>query len=63
MSGTMTSNEKISEALKLLNEAAREKKGEFQSMIADKYDHLKEALAESEYPGKEIFEKTYRSRF
>jgi len=49
MESTMTSNDKISEALKLLNEAAREKKSEFQHLLTDKYAHLKDAMLESEH--------------
>ena len=40
-----TSNEKISEALHLLDEAAREKKDEFKSALSDKYAHLKDAIS------------------
>lgn len=42
------SNEKIAEALKLLNEAAQEKKSDVTSMIADKYESLKQAIVDSE---------------
>lgn len=42
-------SEKISEALKLLEEAAREKKDEFRSMITDKYEHLKNAVIGAEH--------------
>ncbi len=49
METATTSNEKISEALKLLNEAAREKKTEFQHLLTDKYAHLKDAVLESEH--------------
>ena len=49
MESTMTSNDKIAEALKLLNEAAREKKSEFQHLLSDKYAHLKDAVMESEH--------------
>jgi len=41
-------NEKLSEALKLLEEAAKEKKGELQNMLQGKYSHLKEALIDKE---------------
>jgi ElaB/YqjD/DUF883 family membrane-anchored ribosome-binding protein len=41
----MTSNEKISEALKLLEEAAKEKKDDIKALINDKYQGLKEVLA------------------
>jgi len=42
------SNEKIAEALKLLEEAARQKKDELKGVMADKYTHLKEAIMETE---------------
>jgi ElaB/YqjD/DUF883 family membrane-anchored ribosome-binding protein len=48
MDATTTSNEKIVEALKLLNEAAREKKAEMGDVISDKYHHLKQAIIDSE---------------
>ncbi len=47
MSSTHASNEKIEEALKLLEEAAREKKDEIQNLISDKYVHLRSALGET----------------
>ncbi|MEI6169060.1 MAG: hypothetical protein WCS52_17915 [bacterium] len=43
-----TSNEKISEALKLLEEAARDKKDELKNAMSDKYSHLKNAIVETE---------------
>lgn len=43
-----TSSEKISEALKLIEEAAKEKKDEFKSIMSDKYTHLKNVIAETE---------------
>ena len=44
-----TSTEKISEALKLLEEAAREKKAELKSAMSDKYTHLKNVIVETEH--------------
>jgi ElaB/YqjD/DUF883 family membrane-anchored ribosome-binding protein len=44
-----TSTEKISEALKLLEEAAKEKKAELKSSISDKYTHLKNVILETEH--------------
>jgi ElaB/YqjD/DUF883 family membrane-anchored ribosome-binding protein len=44
-----TSNEKIAEALALLEAAAREKKEELKHAIGDKYAHLKNALAGAEH--------------
>ena len=43
-----TSNEKITEALHLLDEAAREKKGELQDVINEKFTHLKAQLGTAE---------------
>ena len=40
-----TSNAKISEALELLNEAAREKKDELQGLMVNKYAHIREAMS------------------
>jgi ElaB/YqjD/DUF883 family membrane-anchored ribosome-binding protein len=44
-----TSSEKIAEALKLLEEAAKEKKEELKSAITDKYTHLRNAVVETEH--------------
>ncbi len=43
-----TSNEKIGEALKLLDEAARQKKDELRTIMSDKYAHLKSIIVETE---------------
>ena len=43
-----TSTEKISEALKLLEEAAMQKKDELKSVMSDKYKHLKNVIVEAE---------------
>ena len=43
-----TSSEKISEALKLLEEAAIQKKDELKDVISDKYTHLKNVIVETE---------------
>jgi ElaB/YqjD/DUF883 family membrane-anchored ribosome-binding protein len=48
MNTVITTNEKLSEALKLLEDAAKEKKNELQNMIQGKYSHLKEALIDKE---------------
>lgn len=50
---TMTGNEKISEALKLLEDAARDKKDELRHLMSNKYAHLKEAVSETEHDIKE----------
>ncbi len=47
MNSTHTSTEKIEEALKLLEEAAREKKDGIKDLISNKYVHLKDALEET----------------
>ena len=39
-----TSNAKISEALELLNEAAKEKRDELKSLMDNKYAHIREAM-------------------
>ena len=49
MEGAHTSNEKIAEALKLLEEAAREKKDEMRSLVTNKYMHLKDAFRDTEH--------------
>ena len=41
---TKNKNDKLSEALKMLEEAAREKKDDLQNMMHGKYSYLKEAL-------------------
>lgn len=46
-------SEKISEALKLLEEAAKEKKDELRGLVSDKYEHLKKALIETEHSAAE----------
>ena len=43
-----TSSEKIAEALKLLEEAAKEKKDELKNAMSNKYAHLKHAIVETE---------------
>lgn len=43
-----TGNEKISEALKLLEDAARQKKDELKSALSDKYTHLRDLIVETE---------------
>jgi ElaB/YqjD/DUF883 family membrane-anchored ribosome-binding protein len=45
---TRPSSEKISEALQLLEEAAKEKKSELQSMVTDKYKNVKDVFLSSE---------------
>lgn len=52
-----TSNVKITEALELLNEAAKEKKDELKGLFTDKYSHIKHALEAGAEQGKQIFDK------
>lgn len=44
-----TSNEKLSEALRLLEEAAKQKKDDLKSVMADKYTNLKDFIVETEH--------------
>ena len=46
---TATSSDKISEALKLLEEAARDKKDELRDLMSNKYSHLKDVVADTEH--------------
>jgi ElaB/YqjD/DUF883 family membrane-anchored ribosome-binding protein len=46
---TMTGSEKITEALKLLEEAARDKKDELRGLISNKYSYLKDVVADTEH--------------
>lgn len=48
MTAAITTNEKLAEALKLLEDAAKEKKNELQNMIQGKYLNLKDALIDKE---------------
>lgn len=43
-----TSGENIAEALKLLEEAARQKKDELKNVMSDKYTHLRSMIVEAE---------------
>ena len=45
---TATSNDKITEALKLLESAAKEKKDELRNLVVDKYAHLKDTFIDAE---------------
>ena len=45
MAEATASNEKIHEALELLNQAAKEKKDELRKLMSGKYEHAKEAIA------------------
>ena len=43
-----TSGERISESLKILEEAAKLKKGELKSVLSDKYTNLRSVIVEAE---------------
>ena len=45
---TRTSNEKIADALRLLDEAARERKDELKQMLVGKFEHLKDTVVSEE---------------
>ena len=49
------SNRKIDEALKLLREAAQEKKCHVEDLLGKKYTHLKDAFLDATAEGKEGF--------
>lgn len=53
-----TSNAKISEALELLNEAAKEKKDELKGLMVNKYSHIREAMTAGVEHDKEILKHT-----
>ena len=53
MEAATDSREKISEALKLLEEAAKDKKEELRGLVSDKYAHLKSALVSAEHSAAE----------
>ena len=48
MEKTNTSSENIAEALKLLEEAAEQKKDELKNLMSNKYTHLRDAIMEAE---------------
>ena len=49
MSAQSASNEKIAEALHLLEEAAKEKKDEVRDLISEKYQNLRDAVVGAEH--------------
>ncbi len=53
MSST-TSNEKISEALALLEEAAKDKRDEVRNLITGKYENLRGAVVQAEHTAAEV---------
>ena len=52
-----TSNTKITEALELLNEAAKEKKDELQGLFTDQYSHIKQVMVAGADQGKQFVDK------
>ena len=46
MEQTLSNNEKIAEALRLLEDAAKGKKEELRTLVSNKYHNLKDALGE-----------------
>ena len=48
MENTNTSSANIAEALRLLEEAAKQKKDELKSVMSDKYTHLKSVIVDAE---------------
>jgi len=50
-------NRKITEALELLNEAAKEKKNELNGLFTDKYSHIKEAIIAGTEQGRHILDE------
>jgi ElaB/YqjD/DUF883 family membrane-anchored ribosome-binding protein len=52
------SNEKLTEALKLLDEAAKLKKSELSELLEGRYSHLKETFQEKE---KEVSDRVHRA--
>jgi len=49
-----TSNAKISEALELLNEAAKEKKDELKGLMTNRFSHIREAMASGAEHAQEV---------
>lgn len=48
MENTTTSSETLAEALKLLEDAAKQKKEELKTVMSDKYTHLRKLMRENE---------------
>ena len=48
MEQALSNNDKIAEALRLLEDAAKGKKEELRTLVSNKYKNLKEALGEAE---------------
>ncbi|HTL46965.1 MAG TPA: hypothetical protein VL688_02755 [Verrucomicrobiae bacterium] len=59
---TQSRNDKIQEALELLNEAAKEKSEELYGIVEGKYSHIKQLLKDQTTNGKEMMGEA-RKRF
>ena len=57
-SSVKTNNNKITDAIELLNEAAKEKRTEIKELMTDRYSHIREAVLEGATQGQKILEKT-----
>ncbi len=53
-----TGNSKISEALELLNETAKEKRDELKGLMANRYSHIREAMTAGVERGKKVLNHT-----
>ena len=51
------STKKFEEALQLLNDAAREKKDEIQSLLGDKYTHIRGVIEDATVKGRKNFRR------
>ena len=52
------STKKFEEALHLLNEAAREKKEEIQSLVTDRYSQIRDVLEDAAKKGRKTYRRT-----
>jgi ElaB/YqjD/DUF883 family membrane-anchored ribosome-binding protein len=57
MENNHQSMKKFEEALQLLNDAAREKKEEIQSLIGDKYAHIREVVEDATKKGRKTLRR------
>jgi ElaB/YqjD/DUF883 family membrane-anchored ribosome-binding protein len=63
MKHTSTSSEQIAEALKLLEDAATQKKDELMGVLSDKYTHLRDLILETESSLSKSLSDTKRHAF
>ena len=52
-----TSQKKFEDAIELLNQAAKDKKGEIEGLLGDKYDSIREAIEEAISKNKSQFNR------